>query len=352
MLKRKHRIVFPAAAVMAVAALILLASCSHEAGVIFPQTLDAPRWPEPPETARVRYVGQLTGSADLKPSVSAFQGLGAALFGSAPPDSIQTPMAVCTDGANRVFIADTAAHVIHVMDLNTRAYARWTPAGHPLQSPVGLLYDNNGQRLFIADSQAGIIYILDSDGKFTGELAPGQWKRPCGLAIDPTNGRIFVADVAAHQVVVLTPSGEVIQRIGSRGDALGQFNYPTNVAVDRQGRLYVSDSLNFRIQQFSPDLQPIRQIGSQGDMPGYFAQPKGVAVDPAGHVYVVDSQFEAFQIFDDTGALLLSIGEQGKGPGEFWLPSGIFIDAHGRIWVADSFNHRIAVFDYLPEGQS
>lgn len=352
MSNRKQKILTPLCLAISVAGLMVLASCAHDAGVIFPQSLDAPRWPAAPETARIRYVGQLTGSADLKPSVSAFEGLGSALFGSTPAQSLQNPMAVCTDGNQRVFVADSAAHVVQVLDLDTRAYAQWAPAGRKFQSPVALAYDADSRRLLVSDSQAGAIFIFDSTGKFTGELAAGQVKRPCGMAIDPATGRIFVADVAAHQVVVLSRAGEVLQRIGARGEALGQFNYPTYVALDRKGRLYVSDSLNFRVQQFGPDLRPIRQIGRQGDMPGYFAQPKGVAVDPDGHLYVIDSQFEAMQIFDDTGALLLNIGEQGSAPGEFWLPTGIFIDAHGRIWIADSFNHRVQVFDYLPEGQS
>jgi DNA-binding beta-propeller fold protein YncE len=336
---------------LAIAAMMSLASCGHEAGVIFPLTDNAPRWPAAPETARIRYVGQLSGSADLKAPVSAMNGLGAALFGSTPGESMQTPLAVCTDAGARVFVADTTLKVVHVFDLNSRAYAKWTPAGQAFKSPVGLAYDDIGHRLFVSDSEARTIYIFDSAGKFTGELAPGQFARPCGLAIDAPGGRIFVADVGAHQVVVVSMDGAVLQRIGSRGEALGQFNYPTNVALDRKGRLYVSDSLNFRVQQFGADLKPIRQIGKQGDMPGYFAQPKGIAVDPDGHVYVIDSQFEAMQIFDDTGALLLDVGEQGNGPGEFWLPSGIFIDTHGRIWIADSFNHRVQVMDYLPEGQ-
>jgi DNA-binding beta-propeller fold protein YncE len=66
-------------------------------------------------------------------------------------------------------------------------------------------------------------------------------------------------------------------------------------------------------------------------------------------LYVVDAQFEAVELFNDTGNLLLDFGEEGHAPGEFWLPCGIFIDGNGRIWVADSYNHRVQVFDYLPE---
>lgn len=329
---------------------MLLGGCGHDAGVIFPSMQNAPLWPAAPGEPRIRYVGQLTGSKDLKPAASGFQVLGSVVFGTTETSySFQTPMAVCTDGADRVFVADSADHVIHVLDLKTRIYQRWTPTGRKLLTPVGLAYDGSGRRLLVSDSSASAILIFSLEGKFIGELASGQLKRPCGLTVDPRNGRVFVADVAAHQVIVLSPSGEVIERLGARGDALGQFNYPTNVAIDSQGRLYVSDSLNFRIQQFSADLEPVRQMGRQGDMPGYFAQPKGLAIDPEGHVYVVDAQFEAVEIFNDLGNLLLDFGEEGRGPGEFWLPSGIFIDGQGRIWVADSYNHRVQVFDYLPE---
>jgi len=329
----------------------LLGGCGQEAGVIFPAQADAPVWPAAPETPRIRYVGQLSGSSDLKPAVSGFKQWGNALFGGEETYAFMNPMAVCTDGAGRVFVADSGEHVIHVLDMESRQYSRWTPTGRTLATPVGLAYDQSGRRLLVSDANAKAVLVFDNGGKFIGELGGGQFKHPCGLTVDPANGRVFVADVGAHQIVVLSGTGEVIQRLGARGDAPGQFNFPTNVALDRSGRLYVSDSLNFRVQQFAPDLTPIRQIGSQGDMPGYFAQPKGIALDQEGHLYVVDAKFEAVQIFSDTGDLLLSFGEQGREHGQFWLPTAIFIDARNRIWVADSFNHRLQVFDFLPEAK-
>lgn len=342
----------PRLAAMATVALLflMLGGCGQEAGVVFPVVADAPCWPPAPDQPRIGYHGQLTGSADLKPGKSGIEQFGSALFGADKKDvDFTTPMAVCSDGADQVFVADAADHVIHVLNLQSRKYQRWQPTGRPMQSPVGLAYDASAKRLLVADSGAHAIFVFSADGQYQGTLAEGKVGRPCGIAIDPTNGRILVVDVDAHQLVVLSPGGEVIQRVGSRGTALGQFNYPTNVAVDRQGLIYVSDSLNFRIQQFGPDLQPIRQIGKQGDMPGYFAQPKGIAVDGDNHLYVVDSRFEAVQIFDATGALLLNFGEEGHKPGEFWLPTGISIDGRNRIWVADAFNHRVQVFDYLAE---
>ncbi len=332
------------------AVLMLVAGCGSPAGVIFPPLANAPHWPNSPEQERIRYVGQLATNLDLKPGRSFFEGMGDALFGKGDVQSMLTPFAVCTDGGDRVFVADSNAQLVHVFDLKTRRYEQWRPPEKQRQfsQPVGIAYDPAG-RLLVADSMAGVLFAFDASGKFLGELGSECLRRPCGIAVHPPTSRIYVADPGTHQVVVLSSAGQEVSRLGKRGERLGEFNYPTYVALDHEGRLYVSDSLNFRIQQILPDMVTVRQIGSKGDTPGYFSQPKGIAVDSQDHLYVVDSQFESVQIYDIDGKLLLDFGEEGRGPGQFWLPSGIFIDAKDRIWIADSYNQRIQVFDFVPE---
>lgn len=333
------------AAVLALAA----AGCGTPAGVVFPPPAAPVVFPAPPDRARVRFVGQIESDADLKPAVSFARQLSERMFGAREILSLKTPLAVCTDGADRLFVADTTARVVHVFDLKTREYARVTRAnGQPFDQPVGLACDPSG-RLYVADSSAGVIYVFDSAQKQIAEIGRGQLGRPCGLAFDARQSRLFVADAGRHDVAVFSSAGQFQAVIGSRGTQLGQFNFPTNVALDSKGRLYVSDSLNFRIQQFDPDFHPIRQIGQNGDTPGSFGQPKGIAIDSQDHLYVVDANFEVVQIFDSDGTFLLDFGGEGPAPGQFWLPAGIFIDPRNRIWIADSYNHRVQVLDYLPE---
>jgi YD repeat-containing protein len=330
--------------------LLLACGCATKPGVIFPPLANPVRWPDPPEPPRIAYVGQIAASTDLKPAKGFLESLSEGLFGKKNFHTLLSPYAVCTDNRDRLFVADNNGQIVHVFNFNTREYQQWKPAAktRPFAQPVGLAYDPAG-RLLVADSVAGVIFVFADDGKFLGELGAGQLQRPCGIAIDPATRRIFVADVAAHQIVVLDHDGQLLTRIGQRGSTLGQFNYPTNVALDSTGRLYVSDSLNFRVQQFSPDLRPLRQIGGHGDLPGTFSQPKGIAVDRQDYLYVVDSRFESVQIFDPQGQLLLYFGEEGRDPGQFWLPAGIFIDVNNRLWIADSYNRRVQVLDYLPE---
>jgi len=339
------------AAIAAIGVALIAGGCGKPPGVIFPPPKPPLLWPPTPEPPRIRYVGQLLTDEDLKPGVPFFDSVGRALFGKKPAFSMLSPYALCTDGADRLFVADSNAQFVHVFDLKTRKYQRWEPPSpYHFAQPVGIAYDPNG-RLFVADSVAGVIHVFDAAGQYKGQIGRGAVLRPCGLAFDKRGRRLLVADAGAHRLVFLSTTGDLLAHLGSRGAGPGHFNYPTNVAIDSRGRIYVSDSLNFRVQQFGPDFMPTRQIGKKGDMPGYFGQPKGVAVDSADHLYVMDANFEAVQIFDPDGNLLLDFGHEGRAPGEFWLPAGIFIDPHNRIWVADVYNRRIQVFDYVTEGQ-
>lgn len=332
----------------ALALAAMLCGCAGEPAPILRAQPDAPRWPAAPDTPRLVYLGEIASDEDLRPSRGLLRNIGSAVFGDSPARTMQSPVAVCTDGASRVFVADSGGGVVHVFDLGTREYAQRRPP-QGFTTPVAVACDASGG-LLVVDSVAACVFAFDPAGALRATLGVGVLRRPCGVAVSP-DGRIFIADTGAHQVVVLAPDGTEVARLGSRGVGPGQFNFPTNLALAADGSLLVSDTLNFRVQVFSPDLQPVGTIGSQGDLPGYFQQPKGVAVDPDGHVYVMDANFEALQLFTREGALLMTVGHEGHGPGEFWLPAGISIDATGRVWIADSYNQRVQVFQYLPESR-
>lgn len=334
-----------------IAPLLLLmgaGGCGHSPGIIFESTQTPLLWPAPPEQPRIQYVGQLASSADLKPGKSFGEGLRAMFFGEDDVNTMLTPYAVTSDGVSRVFVCDSNAQVVHVFDLDARVYERWQPnEDETFSQPVGVAYDND--RLFVADSVDAVVHVFNERGAYVGQIGEGLLQRPSGLAIDPMTGRLVVVDTAAHCLVLFGRDGTRLRTMGERGIGPGQFNYPTNIAIDEAGQLFVSDSLNFRVQVLDADFQFLRQIGEKGDLPGYFSQPKGIALDGQGHVYVVDAHFESVQIFDQEGRLLMTFGSEGTGRGQFWLPAGIHVDLHNRIWIADSYNRRVQVFDYLPE---
>jgi sugar lactone lactonase YvrE len=83
-----------------------------------------------------------------------------------------------------------------------------------------------------------------------------QLRRPEGIALD-RDGNVWVADYGRDRVVKLSPDGRLLQTIGSRGSAAGEFVGPKGIAVDPStGRLYIADTGNARIQRLAPDGTP------------------------------------------------------------------------------------------------
>lgn len=309
-------------------------------------------WPLPPEQPRIRYVRTYQSDDDFKggkkPSKFALMLLGPKDAGAAS-DSLVKPYGVAVSRTGKVFVADTASRRAFVFDPDAKTLSFLGDGGPgKLTKPVGVAVDDRDV-VFIADATLKRVFGYAPDGSLQIAIGhDGELSNPSGLAIDRINHRLYVADASRHQILSYsTLDGSAQHTIGKRGSENGEFNFPTNLAVDAKGRLYVADTLNFRIQIFDAAGTFVRAFGELGDTPGSFNRPKGVAVDSEGHIYVVDASFNNFQIFNEEGQLLLFVGAGGQSPGEFVLPAGMFIDEQDRIYVADQGNSRVQVFQYL-----
>ncbi|MFC1496657.1 NHL repeat-containing protein, partial [Candidatus Margulisiibacteriota bacterium] len=126
------------------------------------------------------------------------------------------------------------------------------------------------------------------------------------LAIDLANfgdistdiGHIFAADSGNNRIVRIDRHGGVVFQFGQFGQAEGEFNNPSGIAVDFNHLIYVSDQENNRIQKFDIRGNPLTVWGSFGNDHGQFQDPKGLALDNWGNVYVADSGNDRIQKFD------------------------------------------------------
>src|SRR5437763_5320912 len=91
---------------------LLLAGCAQKPREIFTPLAKPVVFPAPPERPRVRYIGQLATSADLKAPVPFAAALGDAIFGKKSDASMLSPYAICTDGADRLFVAVSNAQLV------------------------------------------------------------------------------------------------------------------------------------------------------------------------------------------------------------------------------------------------
>ena len=74
------------------------------------------------------------------------------------------------------------------------------------------------------------------------------------------DGTLYVLNRWSAEVYRLTPDGRFTDRFGGRGDAPGQLNNPTDLALDGRGRLYVSD-LGRGIHVFTPEGNYLDSFG-------------------------------------------------------------------------------------------
>lgn len=304
-------------------------------------------WPLPPDPPRVRFVAAYSGEADFKKKAGGFKRL---LLGPEPPSAValKKPYGVAASDDGRIYVTDTGSATVFAFDPARREVRQLGVEGRVhFRVPTGIAVDGAG-RVFVADSGLAAIYCFDAAGKPVMSLGGKELQSPAGLAIDRARHRLYAADSRGHRILSWDiDSGRFVAAWGTRGGGDGQFNYPTNLAVDKAGRVYVTDTGNFRVAILDADGRFVRAFGDAGDAMGHFHRPKGIGVDSAGHVYVSDAAFNNYQIFDDTGQLLLWIGGTGRDPGTFWLPAGLYVDAKDRVYVVDQANARVQVFQYL-----
>ncbi len=349
---------------LALALALLLAGCASDGivrGRLHYGLADAPEgerllWPQPPEVPRFAYTGTLTGEPNFRGdegTTSRLEAFGRWLVGldgrSRAPVVLQRPAAVTGDEQGRLYVSDTSRQAVFVFDAVRGELQVWEQADGVLRfvAPGGLAPAPGGG-VYVADAELGFVARLDATGQARAVIGRGVLRRPTGLARDAATGRIYVADTAAHDIKVFDDAGTLLETLGRRGEAPGEFNFPTHLAF-AAGRLVVADTLNQRVQLRGPD-GAWQVIGRRGLVVGNLVRPKGVALDAEGHVYVVESYYDSLLVFSPQGEFLMPIGGTGTATGRFYLPAGVWVDAANRVHVADMFNGRIVLFQFLGGG--
>jgi len=190
------------------------------------------------------------------------------------------------------------------------------PAGVAMGFPGDLEFDSKGHLWVISRPGQGFntqpVVEFDENGKYLRSFGEGLFgNRPHGIHVDD-DGNIWISDGSSHTVVKLSPQGQVLLTLGTKGqrgdwnEAAGTrlLNEPNDVAIGRNGDVFLV----------------------QGHTPGAMGDPRVLK-------------------FDKTGKFIKSWGGKGTDPGKFQVAHGIAIDSKGLLWVADRENSRMQIFD-------
>src|SRR5438105_3338375 len=184
------------------------------------------------------------------------------------------------------------------------------PSGVPTGAYASVAFDAKGH-LYALNRGPKPLMEFDENGTFVRAFGDGLFTRSHGLRID-RDGNLWATDVGGHVVYKLSPQGQVLLTLGTKGQAgawdesagTRLLNQPNDVAIAANGDVFVAE----------------------GHTPGAMGDPRVLK-------------------FDKTGKFIKSWGGKGKEPGKFEVAHGLAIDDKGLLWVADRENQRIQIFD-------
>lgn len=216
--------------------------------------------------------------------------------------------------------------------------------------PRAITADPGGSILVV--DKAGRVQRFSADGTFEAvwNMPDTEKGKPVGLTVHP-DGRIFVADTHYHRVLIYDRDANLVGSFGSEGSGEGEFQLPTDVAVDAEGFIYVSEyHENDRITKWTPDLRFVLAMGEQPIEGRRLSRPAGIDIDDEQTLWVADACNHRIVRFSLDGGVLSTMGKFGTGPGELRYPYDVDALPDGSILVCEYGGDRIQWFS--KEGRS
>ncbi len=211
------------------------------------------------------------------------------------------PVAVAFLGRT-LLVADSEARAVRAFDESGKPAA--VPVKLPaLTRPSALAVDEPRGRLFVADSAAHVVHVVPlapgGEARVLGGRGtePGKFNFPTHIAVDG-EGRLAVSDSMNFRVQIFDASLEPLTAFGQLGDGLGDLSRPKGIVVDREGVVFVLEGYFDVIQAFDSGGTLLGAFGGSGVQPGRLWLAGGMTLDARGRLYVADTFNGRVQVFD------------------------------------------------------
>ena len=329
-------------------------------------------------------------------TISLYAGGGATFSdGPALSTAIGSSLALATDSAGNLYVADEYASLVRVISTSgqIKTLAGVIVGGQPSYGFSGDNGPSRAAQLFFPTSvsldSAGDVYIADelnsrireigTNGVITtvagmshfagdgGPAAQAIFNLPTDAAVD-ANGNVFVADYSNQRIRKIDASGAVTTVAGSgtcgySGDGGSAVSaalcFPWAVKVDASGNLFILDAGNLVVRKVTPSgvISTVAGTGKAADRgdggaatAASFLNLSGLAVDAAGNLYVADSSANRVRKIGADGTIEAFAGSgiagyEGDGgqatQAQLNSPRTLAVDSAGNVYIADQGNNRV-----------
>ncbi|XP_078692070.1 tripartite motif-containing protein 2-like [Branchiostoma floridae x Branchiostoma belcheri] len=202
--------------------------------------------------------------------------------------------------------------------------------------PTSLAVTADGD-IVVTDYNNKRLQFLYKDGSFkkTIDLRFSPW---CVAAL--SNGDLLVTG-DGHRIYVLDNQGRESRVIQVKG-AEEKYCSTVGIAVDGLGRIIVT--IGYQVFVLSPSGNVILKLGDKGQGQQQLSSDLRVTVNSSNHIIISDRENNNLKIFDPTGRHLFTCGSRGSGSGQLRCPFYVITDSEDNIIVADCWNHRVSLF--------
>lgn len=313
--------------------------------------------------------------------------------GPALSASLNFPIAVETDSAGNLFIADNA----RLREVNTSGIINTVagngqfgagPDGGPPPTHIelglveGLAMAPDGSLYMAADinngtirkvSPAGVVTTVVGTGfpGYSGDGGPARKAQLYGArdcALDAA-GNLYIADTDNSRIrkvnragIITTVAGNGVPGYSGDGGRAtsAKINYPYALEVDADGTIYIADTGTSCVRKVTPAgiITTIAGIaglyGNTGDggraTRARLNLPEGVALDRQGNLYVSDFNNCNVRKIDTAGIITTVAGNGVPGfsgdygpatAAQLLNPTGLILDSAGNLYIADTFSNRV-----------
>jgi len=204
----------------------------------------------------------------------------------------ETPEDVAIGPDGKIYVLDSGLGRVQVFSPD----GQFDHAFGGLCTPAGFTVGADGF-VYIAETCANRIDKYSAAGELRAQYAGGadptsHLDQPVDVVVDKDE-TLYVVDLR-QRIVRLDPTKDAITKTWpvQVGTNLGAGNLAQAGTV-----LYLTDPDHMELTSVDTATGRIDHTGKAGDAPGQFNLPTGVAVDAGGHVYVLDAELGRIQVF-------------------------------------------------------